>query len=174
MSDMENYTLRPIPGKELKTVMSFYQSYIGAPGCTWNQNYPNEEILQEDFLAGNLYGLYEGDKLIGSISVDSENYLDKLPCWQYKTNVKEIARVVISSNHQRQGSGTVLLEKLFALLKEHGTEAIHLLVSPNNERAIKLYSKFGFINRGLYFLYEHNFFAMEAKIGSIINVGVRR
>lgn len=164
MSNMENYALRPVSGNELNAVMEFYRSHIGSPGCTWNQNYPNEEILQEDYSAGNLYGLYAGEELIGSISVDSENYLDKLPCWQYKTNVKEIAQVVISPKYQRQGLGTVLLKKLFEFLKQHRTEAIHLLVSPDNEHAIKLYSKFGFENRGQYYLYEHNYFAMETML----------
>lgn len=164
MNNMKSCTLQPVSAKDLKTVMEFYRSQIGTPGCTWSQYYPNEEILQEDFLSGNLYGLYTEDELIGAISVDSENYLNKLPCWQFKTNVKEIARVVISSKYQKQGLGNVLLQMLFQLLKQQGTEAIHLLVSPDNERAIKLYSKFGFTNRGQYYLYEHDYFAMEAMI----------
>lgn len=161
---MKSCTLRPVSPKDLKTVTEFYRSQIGTPGCTWSQYYPNEEILQEDFLSGNLYGLYTEEELIGAISVDSENYLDKLPCWQFKTNVKEIARVVISSKYQKQSLGHVLLQMLFQLLKKQGTEAIHLLVSPDNERAIKLYSKFGFINRGQYYLYEHDYYAMETMI----------
>lgn len=164
MSNINNCTLRPVSENDLVTVMEFYRSQIGTPGCTWNQYYPNEEILKEDFISGTLYGLYTEDELIGAISVDSENYLDKLPCWQFKSNVKEIARVVISSKYQKQGFGSILLQMLFRLLKQQGTDTIHLLVSPDNERAIKLYSQFGFINRGQYYLYEHNYFAMETMI----------
>lgn len=156
--------LQPVSENDLDTIRSFYQSYKGTPGSTWNNYYPNEEILQLDYTSGNLYGLYKQSELVGAISVSAENHLDNLPCWINVENVKEIARVVISPKYQGNGYGTIMLAKLFNMLRQQGVFAIHLLVSINNPRALNLYHKFSFENRGQYFLYEHDYYAMEVSI----------
>lgn len=158
---MNKTNLRNVSANELDAVMDLYQSYIGTPGCTWDENYPNREILLDDYSSGGLYGLYIDDKLIGAISVCEENYLDELLCWNQACGAKEIARVVISPQHREKHYGTLLLQMLFSHLQKQGTKAIHLLVSPDNHRAFQLYCKFQFETRGKFFLYTHDYLALE-------------
>jgi len=162
--EQKGFRFQPVSENDLDTVRSFYQSYKGTPGSTWNEYYPNEEILQLDYTSGNLYGLYKESELVGAISVSTENHLDKLPCWTHKESAKEIARVVISPKYQGKSYGTIMLTDLFKQLREQGVSAIHLLVSINNPRAINLYNKFRFENRGQYLLYEHDYYAMEVSL----------
>ena len=159
-----NLTFRHVSEIDLAKIRSFYQSYRGVPESTWNEHCPNEEILQLDYSSGNLYGLYDNNQLIGAISVSDSNHLNDLPCWKYTENAKEIARVVISKMHQGKGYGTIMLNMLWGILKQQGVDAIHLLVSLSNPRAINLYKKFHFENRGKYFLYDHDYYAMEVRI----------
>jgi len=156
--------LTPAQKEALPQILKMYRSYIGTPGCTWNILYPNEAILYNDFLSGNLYVLRRGKHLIGAGAVADANQLDALDCWAQKENAGEIARIVIAKAYQGKGYGRQLIRKLCSRLEHNGCKAVRLLVSPENHRALSLYQKAGFQNKGKYFLYEHDYFAYEKKL----------
>lgn len=157
----DRFCLRNAKNNELDLIMFFYRSYIGSPGCTWDDSYPNSDILQYDYQNGYLYTLHKDDELIGAISISAENYMDDLPCWRCKEKAKEISRVVIAKNHRGNRYGVTLINMTLSLLRQQGAEAVHLLVSPDNHHACNLYYNSGFVSRGKYFLYEHDYLALE-------------
>ena len=36
-------------------ILALYRLLIGRPGCTWCEEYPDEEIVAEDLHSGSLY-----------------------------------------------------------------------------------------------------------------------
>ncbi len=61
----------------------------------------------------------------------------------------ELCRLMIDRKHQNKGFGTIALkmccEKMF---EEYECDAVYLLVNCENEKAIKLYEKNGFVSNG--------------------------
>ncbi len=45
---------------------------------------------------------------------------------------------------QRQGNGTKMMTVLLAALQAQGSRAVHLSMDPDNKRALRFYTKFGF------------------------------
>ena len=158
---MDQPVFRSASVGDLDRVMAFYRSYIGTPGCTWDENYPTRALLLADHESGSLFGLYLNGLLVGSVSISKENYMDDLPCWKCRSGAKDISRVVISPQYQGQHYGTALLQKTCSYLKAQNVNAIHLLVSPTNKRALQLYYSQQFKNRGIFFLYGHDYLALE-------------
>lgn len=60
----------------------------------------------------------------------------------------EIYKIAVDRSVQRQGIGSIILEKTISHLKELGAENIYLEVRKSNEKAINLYEKFGFLKLG--------------------------
>ncbi len=58
-----------------------------------------------------------------------------------------------------QGIGTRLMQMMIDFAKETGIEILYLEARSDNERAISLYEKFGFVSVGIY----KNFFKIEGK-----------
>lgn len=156
--------LRQARKEELQKILKMYRSVIGKPGCNWSITYPNEVTLHEDFKTGNLYVLCKGKRLIGVGSIVPENELDDLDCWQYRENVREIARIVIAPEYQGKGYGKHLVRKLCIRLEKMRCEAVHLLVSTENHHALNLYREAGFHHKGQCHRYDHDYYAYERKL----------
>ncbi len=81
-----------------------------------------------------------------------------------KKRLKHKADIGISvlKDYWNIGIGSRMMEYLISLCKEKNFKKIDLLVYENNEKAIKLYEKFGFIKEGLLsrdVLIEGNFYS---------------
>ena len=154
--------LRKAKINDLPKVLSLYKSVIGTEGCTWNDYYPGEEELNNDFETDSLYVLEDDCGIIGAISVVPENELDGMDCWHIHDGTqREIARVVISPNHQGSGYGKQMLTQLFSELKGSGCHAVHILVAQKNLSAIGLYKGLGFNFIGKAFMYGIHFYICE-------------
>ncbi len=159
---MTELTLRNAFDRDIGTVKQLYRSVIGLKGCTWNDKYPSSEDLKNDYKSGGLFVFGDRYNVIGAVSVISENEFDDIECWTINDGThKEIARVVISSQHQGNGYSKEMLLQLFLLLLKQGCTSVHLLVSKNNPSAIKLYKSLGFHFLGECFRYEHDYFICE-------------
>lgn len=44
-----NYTIQLAVESDLNEIMELYRLAVGSEGCTWSEEYPNEEILRNDF-----------------------------------------------------------------------------------------------------------------------------
>jgi ribosomal protein S18 acetylase RimI-like enzyme len=148
--------------EELPKVSSLYKSVIGSTGCAWNDNYPNEENIQNDFDSGCLYVLVEDTSVIGAVSVVPENELDHMNCWNIKDGKqRELARLVVSPYYQGKGYAREMLTRLFIELRDSGCPAVHILVAKGNDYAIRLYKSLGFSFLEECFMYGNDFYACE-------------
>jgi ribosomal-protein-alanine N-acetyltransferase len=60
-----------------------------------------------------------------------------------------LLNVAVAADHQGQGIGRRLLDRLSARAREQGMESILLEVRPTNERALKVYRHYGYIAIGV-------------------------
>jgi [ribosomal protein S18]-alanine N-acetyltransferase len=60
----------------------------------------------------------------------------------------EIASLAVGARHRQMGVATALLQAMFPKLRRSGAQAVFLMVRRQNEGAIRLYRKLGFVRTG--------------------------
>lgn len=137
--------LRPARREELAFVMQMYNDARSFEGCAWDDDYPDEDILNDDFFSDRLYVLVLKNQIIGAISVLFDENLEEFECWKIQSaRSVEFARVVISKEYVGQGYGTKMVSETLELLKRMEYDSVRILVSPSNPSAIAVYKKLGF------------------------------
>jgi ribosomal-protein-alanine N-acetyltransferase len=63
--------------------------------------------------------------------------------------VVDITTIAVTSQHQRLGLGTMMMNEILEISKQRGAQKVMLEVKPENLAAITLYQKFGFEVIGL-------------------------
>ncbi len=96
-----------------------------------------EKTLKKYVLNDDIYSIYvlEIEEVIGFIIL-----------WE-SDEFGEIVDLVVSEEQRRKGYGKSLVEYSVILFKEKGLKSLTLLVSENNDKAIKLYESLGFNKR---------------------------
>lgn len=155
------YLFRLAEKDEAETVYALYRSVIGRQYCTWDEEYPGREEIENDMGAENLFILERERGIIGAVSIAPENELDGYDCWSRKEKAGEFARVVISTEYQGRGIAKVLVRNVLKEMKRRGLEAVHISVAEVNIPARRVYDGLGFhtVGReemwgGLYYLCE--------------------
>ena len=74
------------------------------------------------------------------------------------------ARIRVSPKYQNKGIGTYLVDFVLKELKSQGFDGVRILVGTQNTNAIKLYSKFGFINCGNVKRFGHKYNLFELRL----------
>ena len=137
--------LRPARREELAFVMQMYNDARSFEGCAWDDDYPDEDILNDDFFSDRLYVLVLKNQIIGAISVLFDENLEEFECWKIQSaRSVEFARVVISKEYLGKGYGTKMVYETLELLKRMEYDSVRILVSPSNPSAIAVYKKLGF------------------------------
>ncbi len=149
---------------EKEAILALYRSVIDSEFTTWDDEYPDSDVIESDCTAGTLYVMADGDKLAGAISIVPENELDWLPLWNLRVKAREIARIAVSPAYQGHGLALEMLKEAEKILKESGCQAVHLLVACKNLPAYKTYMKAGYTVCGKCDLYGHTFYACEKKL----------
>ena len=152
--------------EDINEISALYSAAIGTDGCTWSLDYPNAEITKGDYERGDLFCIKtEEGEIVGAISVDDDKAVEILSCWSKELlPVAELARLVVKENYQNQGVARNLLTGAMEKLKKRGCKAVHFLVSPGNERALRSYAKLNFTHCGDCDLYDHHWFCYEKKL----------
>ena len=150
---------------EFDEIAALYQSVMDQEGCTWSEDYPSLQMIQEDVESGRLYcGFGEKSEIISAFAFDSDPVVDALPCWSKDiTPVFEIMRLVVKREYQNQGIARIMLTFGMEELKKRGFLGVHFLVSQTNERAIRSYEKLHFQNVGEAFLFDNDWYCYELK-----------
>lgn len=147
---------------DLPAVLALYRSVVGTKGSIWDENYPSEENLQNDFQTGGLYVLKDNKNLIGAVSLVAENELDDLDCWKTRDGTqRECARLAVSPQHQGKGYARELANRMLFQLKKDGCHAVHILAAKCNTHAVNLYRSLGFEFCGECSLYGNKYYACE-------------
>ncbi|WP_100488479.1 GNAT family N-acetyltransferase [Sporolactobacillus pectinivorans] len=111
----------------------------------------NLEQLKKEL--SNVYSdfflVYLNEELAGYLKVNvNEAQTDNIG-----SEALEIERIYIRNKFQRQGLGKFLIHKGIELAKEQNKKQVWLGVWEKNERAIKFYTKMGFLKNGAHAFY---------------------
>ncbi len=153
-----------------KEIFSLYREAVGSEGCTWSEDYPNEEIMEDDLKRGALFCLKdEKGEIIGAVSLDEDEAVDALANWSFRKEngcrAVEIARLVIREKYRNRKLAGKMLGGLLEWLKQAHYEAAYFLVAQKNERAQKAYKDLAFINKGEAELFGEKWFCFEKELG---------
>lgn len=151
---------------EIDDIKNLYKNIRENTYTLWDENYPNEELINWDIERKSLYGVFENDTLI-AISFAGERCEDNEEDFTWKDTFRKrgtFARIGVSSEHQNKGVGTFLVGFILKELRNQGFDGVRILVGTSNINAIKLYSKFGFENCGTAKRYGHEYYLYELRL----------
>lgn len=156
---------RNATNEDFDEIFALYRAAIGTEGCTWNENYPDEEILNEDLKRKDIFCLTENNEIIGSVAIDSDEEIDGLSLWSPQLlPCGEIARLVVKESHKNKGIARILLKSIMEKLKERGFKGAHFLVSKYHIRALRSYAKLGFNCVGEVKMFDVDWLCYEKEI----------
>ena len=132
----------------------------------WNEYYPSMENIEFDIAHDSLFVMKnQKGEIISAISIDHDEEVDKLDCWSKDFQPSaEVARVCVRKDLQGQGIAKMMMEHVFAVLREQNKKSVHILVRDNHKVALKCYSDLGFVLVGECELFEKHFVCMEKKL----------
>ncbi len=62
-------------------LLSLYKSQVGREGCPWTDEYPSNETIDFDLSRDALYVMKADGQIVGAVSIDEDEDVNKLPCW---------------------------------------------------------------------------------------------
>ena len=158
--------IKRLTKKYIGDIMSLYDDIRNNTYTLWDNNYPSEELVNYDIERNGLWGVFDKNKLI-AISFAGERCEDNEEDFTWKDSFKKrgtFARIGVSPTYQNKGIGTLLVNFILNNLKNEGFDGVRILVGTQNTNAIKLYSKFGFVNCGTTERYGHEYYLFELRI----------
>lgn len=127
-------------------ILVLYRSLIGQPGCTWCEEYPDEEIVVEDLHSDSLYCARENGSIVGAVSIEwRDEEVEHFDCWSKENEpAAYLSRVAVSRSAQGKGLAKELMRRAMAEMKARGMKTVRYLVSPGNEAAMRAYRALAF------------------------------
>ncbi|MBO5500400.1 MAG: GNAT family N-acetyltransferase [Clostridia bacterium] len=145
--------------------VALYGNLKGLPGCTWDEGYPNQEIVESDIQHGYLYGAIMGDELLAVGAALPDEELNHLDCWQILAQKPCVfSRIGVALSHQGQGLAGQMVRYMEEEMRLSGYDAVRMLVSPGNEKALHVYRSCGYQECGSTRMYEEDWLCMEKKL----------
>lgn len=157
------YPLEVVPMKDIEELMELYHMQIGSEGCTWDEAYPDWELVEQDIREKRVFCVRnESGTIIAAITWDMDAVVAGLSCWDASLHkTAEYARLCIHPNYQHKGLTCSLFWGSEKRLKAEGYDGAHYIVSQSNPRALRAYEKFGFEYKGEVRLFDHDWYAYE-------------
>jgi ribosomal protein S18 acetylase RimI-like enzyme len=155
-----------VPESYTEEAVSLYNSLKNLPGCTWDEEYPDREMIQEDLNAGHLHGAFDGNRLVavGVALPDAE--LTHLDCWQIPAeNPCVFSRIGVHLSYQGKGLAGQMVRYMEEEMRLAGFDAARMLVSPGNEKALRAYRSCGYQECGSTQMYGEDWLCFEKKLG---------
>ena len=160
------YKFREANAGDKDEILKLYRNAIGTDGCTWSEDYPNEEICIKDISRHDLFCMEDaaGD-IIAAISVDLDDKVDELKCWRHSMGkMAELARLTVKKEYQNRGLAPKLINEVISVLKSRGYKTVHYLVSKYNKKALASYRKLDFEKVGECDLFGGEWYCYEKSI----------
>lgn len=158
-----NYILKNANYDDKSDIMKLYGDAIGSPGCTWSEDYPNDDTFHGDVDTSNLFCLVnENGEIIAAISIDRDAAVDGLACWNKRAGkMGELARMVVGDDYQNRGIAPELIKAVVEVMKQRGYATVHYLVSPHHQKALAAYAKLDFEQVGECELFSNEWLCYE-------------
>ena len=129
---------------DVPEIMAHYKNVIKNTFTTWDENYPDENLVKTDIDDGNFYVLKDGGKIV-AVSFLGEKKNDT-ETWNHQlAKPMGVARICVSPNQQGKGVGTAFMQMLISEAKNRGADGMHFHVCTKNVSAMKMYEKCGFV-----------------------------
>lgn len=146
--------------QELEQVMQIIkeaqEDLKGAGINQWQNNYPNEEVIQADIIKGQSYVLVEKEKVLATsvVSFASEPTYDNIYEGQWLSNepYAVIHRLAVSKTCKGKGVASVLMAHIEAMGLIRDVKSIKVDTHPENEAMKRLLKKNDFIYCGIIYL----------------------
>ena len=146
-------------------IMKLYQEQIGREFCAWDEDYPSDETIDFDLSRDALFIMKENDKVIAAISLEEDENVEKLRCWNRKLLPSgELARLAVKPSFQNRGIARKMMQYALNDLKRRGCKSVHFLVNRQNIKAIRSYAFFGFDVVGECYMYDQDFLCYEKQL----------
>lgn len=161
--------IRLLAKENIEIIKKLYKDIKQKTFTIWEDDYPSDELIVYDIERKGLYGVFNNDELI-AVCFIGERCEDGEETYTWKDNFKKrgtFARIGVSPKFQNQGIGYKLVEFALNELKSQGFDGVRILLGVNNENAIKLYNKFGFINCGQTTKYGQDYFLYELRLKTL-------
>ncbi|MBE5746256.1 MAG: GNAT family N-acetyltransferase [Clostridiales bacterium] len=158
--------IRLLTNENIDEIKNLYADIRNNTYTLWDENYPSEELIKWDIERKGLWGVFDNETLIaitfmGKRCEDGEENFT----WQEKFKKRgTFARIGVSPKYQKKGIATYLVDFVLKKLKSQGYDGVRILVGTQNINAIKLYSKFRFINCGKVDRYGHEYYLLELRL----------
>lgn len=151
--------------RDREEVLKLYEMQKGREFCAWDEDYPSNETIDFDLSRDSLFIMKENDRIIAAISIEVDEAVDNLDCWDKKLFPGgELARIAVEPTMQGRGIARKMMKHGMDVLKERGYKSIHFLVNKHNEKAIRSYSFFNFNVVGECFMYDQDFLCYEKEL----------
>ncbi len=148
--------------EDMPALMALYRACIGAPGCTWNEYYPNEEDIAADIAAGMLFCYRDvSGAPFAAVALGASEEDDPVFHAGRARNPCFLARLVVRGDMRRQGFAERLARDALAIAEARGYDGAMLLVGVQNAAARALYDKLGFVEIGRCRLYDIDWHCLE-------------
>lgn len=156
------YIIKKASIKDKNEITKLYKSLIGQDGCTWNDEYPNNKIIEQDIRKKELFCIKNKNDIIAIATLTKDIEIEKEISKSH--NPYLLTRVAVNKKYQGQGYSKILLQQIFESAIKEKIDLIYLLVNKENIRAKKLYEKFDFKFRKNIKLYEIKWELLEKNI----------
>ncbi|MBR4067780.1 MAG: GNAT family N-acetyltransferase [Clostridia bacterium] len=159
------YRFERISPDHTSEVLSLYDSLRNLPGCTWDDEYPDRQIIEEDIRCGYLFGMYDQDALIAVGAALPDDELTHLSQWQIPSEKPcVLSRIGVRTEMQGKGLAAQLVAFLADKMHASGYDTARMLVSPGNDRALRAYRNSGFTHCGSVVMYNEEWLCFEKKL----------
>lgn len=161
----ETITTRTATADDHELIRDFYEvsrefgKQTGS--CDWPDDYPDDEIIENDISHGDLYIVSMNDKPAAVFSLIATDDLDHQPLDWAPVRSCVPVRICIHANLQGKGLGKTVVNELIRVARKRGYESLRLLASTRNKPANRLYTGLGFTRKGTVALYNSEFNAYE-------------
>ena len=156
------YKIKKANIRDKDEIAKLYRSLIGQAGCTWNNEYPNNKIIEQDIRKEELFCIKKKNEIIATATLTKDIEIEKEISKSY--NPYLLTRVAVNRNYQGQGYSKVLLQQVFEIARKEKIDLIYLLLNKENKRAKSLYKKCAFKFRKIIKLYEFEWELLEKNI----------
>lgn len=134
----------------------------------WGEDYPTRDILSDDIVRGDLFGVYIDEMLTGFVALNnhqSEEYYDIN--WKFNEPCLVVHRLQVDPLYHGQSIAYNLMLFAETYGKDQNYKSIRLDTRCDNKSAIGLYEKLQYKSRGhVHFprMMEYNFICFEKRI----------
>lgn len=132
----------------------------------WDEIYPNEGVLFDDILQGEMYLLREKHRLVACVVINEEqDEAYQTGTWLYpEDRVIVIHRLCVHPDAQGSGNGRRMMQYTEELIRERGFSVVRLDAFSQNEAATRLYGSLGYRHAGEVHFRKGLFYLMEKKL----------